>query len=367
MLGGLSMRTAKVSYKTIQFLILFAILIPLLAGCGGGGGNSSNGNHGMADYLNDPNYPQEFFTTATPEEVGMDSHLLADCTSLSSNIHSILVVRNDRLIFEVYGKDGGRQLTPDDQHIQYCATKAIISALAGIAIQDGTIKSLQDPVIPYFINDVIANISPTKRLITVEDLLTMRSGLTQTSDEEIMSADEAGLVALNKPMWHKPGSTFVYNDYDPCVLNSLLYRATGQTPENYAKEKLFGPLGITDFHWIADKKGVSISWQLYLRPRDMAKFGYLFLKQGMWKDTQVVPASWVTTSTQSHVITSGHGGFDYGYYWWLAPYGGYQALGINGQRIMVFPDKNLIITFTANAPEDSVIDKIAQKIVKSIQ
>lgn len=368
------MKNLRTSTELRLFFLILLFTLPVLAGCGGGINYS-----GLRDYLHDPNYPQEFFETATPEDVGLDSNVLDLCANAQNSygIHSMLVIRNDKLVFERYG-DGivngvylygadftngvQHQFTPDDTHNIQCSTKSIISALVGIAINEGTIH-LDDPVVPYFTDTVIKNMSPAKSRITIEDLLTMRSGTQWISDDTpMLNSDEAGVYALNMPMAHEPGTYFQYNSSDPCIINSIIYRTTGKIPEDYAREKLFGPLGINDFHWVTDHSGINIAYGLYMRPRDMAKFGYLYLKQGIWNGVQVVPASWVTTSTQDHVGTT-----KYGYYWWMEFPGGYNTSGLGSQFIFVFPDKNLVIVFTANLASDNyACENAVQRILDSI-
>lgn len=364
------MTNIKTSSVLKLFFFVLLLMLPLLTGCGG----VSLPNE-LRDYLNDPNYPQDFWTTATPEDVGLDSAVLNSCanTQTAYGIHSILVIRNDKLVFERYGLDeqnGNRQFTPDEAVVLHSVTKSFTSALIGIAINDGYINSLQDHAVSYFAGTTIPNMSAAKGRMTIEDVITMRSGLQwdegPTEWTALAGAHDAGLYTLSQPMATEPGTVWEYNTGNSAILASIIYRATGKIPENYAREKLFGPLGITDFHWTTDQGGINLGGsELYLRPRDMAKFGYLYLKHGVWNGVQIIPSSWVDVSTQQHTETGSYY-TGYGYHWWRYPNNGYTALGRFSQYIIIFPDQNMVITFTAYLEDANVIDTIVQNILRSI-
>lgn len=378
------MNNPKIGGIFIKATLILLFLLPLLTGCGGG----ATAVDRMKDYLNDPAYPQDFWETATPEDVGMDSGKLIQGSNISPGANSILVVRHGKLVFERYslGQQGpptssgpvapNHQILPDEPQILYSATKSITSALIGIALNEGCIKNLQDPVLPYFPDITPQNMSTRKTHITVEDVLTMQSGLEWTESDPdcdgLYGTYDSVQYILDKPMVSEPGTVWNYCTGNSTILTSMIYRTTGKTPDAYAREKLFGPLGITNFHWDADGKGVNFGGsRLYLTSRDMAKFGYLYLKRGLWGGIQVIPASWVDTSTVKH--TSAGAGADYGYHWWMwsGSYSGYMAGGALGQRIFVCPEKDLVLVVTAfiypNSTADQVMYQITQNVLAAVK
>lgn len=148
------------------------------------------------------------------------------------------------------------------------------------------------------------------------------------------------------------------------------------TLQKYAEPRLFEPLGITDYRWGEDSQGITIgAWDLYLTPRDMAKFGYLYLHDGLWDGAQIVPADWVDQSTQSHVVFENAGQGDrtgYGYQWWVYPQSdAFAAQGLEGQLIVVVPNANMVIVFTAQLRDDAatplrlIMDYIAPAILST--
>ena len=142
----------------------------------------------------------------------------------------------------------------------------------------------------------------------------------------------------------------------PHLLSAIIQKTTGSTLEAYARTKLFEPLGITDISWDADPQGITLgNTGLALRPRDMAKFGYLYLHRGQWDGEQLVPEEWVESATTKHIETKGlmNAAEDdgYGYLWWIDSFGGYSAHGYSGQYIFVLPDLDMVVVFTAGLEE----------------
>jgi hypothetical protein len=154
----------------------------------------------------------------------------------------------------------------------------------------------------------------------------------------------------------RPGTTFYYDSGLPHLLSAILQKATGMTLQEYAQQKLFDPLGISDVSWAADPQGVTLgSTGLMLRAPDLAKLGYLYLQHGRWNGTQVLPEEWITASTRKHMETQGlmNAAEDdgYGYLWWIDGWGGYSAHGFGGQYIFVFPALDMVAVFTSGLPD----------------
>jgi CubicO group peptidase (beta-lactamase class C family) len=156
---------------------------------------------------------------------------------------------------------------------------------------------------------------------------------------------------MDQSMATDPGRVFVYCSGATEMLVEILKKATGKQADDYAAEHLFKPLGITKFYWKRTPTGLpDAEGGLYLTKRDLAKFGYLYLKNGMWENGRIIPHEWIKVSTAPAVDASG--GMKYGYQWWVLPYQGgaqnyaYAARGYGGQALIVVPEYNLIAVFT---------------------
>jgi CubicO group peptidase (beta-lactamase class C family) len=278
-------------------------------------------------------------------------------------LDSILVVRNGYIVYEDYPDP----VTFDEStiHVLYSVTKSFTSALVGIAIQQGYIGGVHDSVISYFPNRTIANLDARKQAMTIEDLLNMMAGMEwdewtypysdmHNSYLQMMYSADCVQFMLDRPMAAEPGTVWVYNSGATHLLAAVVQQATGQTPSQYANQVLLGPLGITDVYWAPDPQGLNYGGHaLHLQPRDMAKFGFLYLNNGTWADQQVVPAAWVTQSQQSAVYP--WGGTGYGYQWWKQlPFGTYEARGLNNQWIIVQPENRLVVVLTASDTEGRI-------------
>jgi len=309
-----------------------------------------------------PYWPTDQWRTSTPEEQGIDSARLADMLASIREqklaIDSVLVTRHGYIVAEVYMPPN----QPDAVHRLYSCTKSVISALVGIAIAEGDLEGVSQPVLDLFPDRTIKNLDANKRALTLESLLTMSAGLDWPDADMGMTYQMASRrdwvqFVLDRPTVALPGTTFVYNNGLPHMLSAILQQVTGMPTLTFAQQKLFDPLGITPeaYLWETDPLGIANgSWGLWMTSRDMAKFGYLFLNKGQWDGQQVVPADWVDLSTQSHIAVDdeGHG---YGYLWWVYPEQGYYAAqGLAGQYIFVIPGADMVVVFTGNLEGDSM-------------
>ena len=304
-------------------------------------------------------WPTNGWRASAPEEQGMDSYTLLQMFRTIDeeylDIHSVVVVRNGYIVAEKYYSFYAK----DTQHMLYSCTKSFISALIGIAIEDGYINGVDEPVIDYFPDHSFDNQDERKRSMTLEDLLTMRPGLDwnegmQEYQDMMASSDWVGYV-LNKSMVVEPGTQFNYCSGCSHVMSAIIQESTGVNTLEYAQRKLFEPMNITNFHWELDVNDIpNGGWGLKMIPRDMAKFGYLFLNNGIWDGEKIIPAKWIRESTQTGLATGE--GVDYAYQWWVYPASKlYAAQGRYGQKIIVVPDLELVIVFTANMEDTSPI------------
>jgi CubicO group peptidase (beta-lactamase class C family) len=332
--------------------------------------------------------------TANADSVGVDSARLTALTGSirawpELGVHAILIERDGKLIYEEYfdGFDErwGQQLgqvsmTTETKHDLRSVTKSVVSALVGIAHGEGVIPSLDQPVVRWFPEYPELD-TPDRRRVTLAHVLSMTSGFEWNEDvpyndprnDEIrMTRDPQPLrYALSCPFAANPGSDYKYNGGLTQVMAAVLVRATKTPLQEYARAKLFEPLGITDVEWVGDLAGMpSAASGLRLRARDLAKFGSLYLHGGQWNGRQVIPVTWVELSTRRQFRfrpsptrdrTGGDAGgeFGYGYFWWYSCYPSAArlieartAVGNGQQRIFVLPGLDIVVTILAGRYND---------------
>lgn len=305
-------------------------------------------------------WPGEDWRTSSPEEQGIDSNILYPYISKAqvradpySRIDSMVIVRNGYLVTEVYAP----YKTKDHHYDLYSATKSVISALVGIAIHEGHISGVEAKMMDFFPEYRSETMDPLKETITIRDLLRMSAGFEwpewenpATEDDpagEMMRSFEPVKFILDKPLVTKPGEVFNYSTAESWLLSEIITRATGMNTAEYAKLKLFEPLGITNYGWDLLRDGVPAN--LELTTRDMAKFGLLYLNKGIWNGEQIVPSDWVEQSTTKQIDTHVDQEADgYGYQWWINSFGGYSAKGMFGQYIVVLPESNIVAVFQSH-------------------
>jgi CubicO group peptidase (beta-lactamase class C family) len=305
-----------------------------------------------------PYWPTDGWRETTPEQQGMDSELLAEMLEeviqRGHDIDSISVIRNGYLVLDV-SIDPYRS---SNKHIIHSCTKSIVSALIGIALQQGYLESVDQPLLEIFANREVVNLSTEKQSITLEHLLTMSSGLECRDSylyrwrgiEAMLESDDWVQYMLGLPMAEPPGTYFEYCNGGSFLLSAIIQETTGLSSEAFARQNLFEPLGISDIDWPSNPKGISIGWgELRMLPLDMAKIGYLYLKEGVWDGEQIVPQEWVSASTKKHIDATLQDG--YGYQWWVDTPDVYMALGYAGQFIFVAPENDLIAVFTSDLSE----------------
>jgi CubicO group peptidase (beta-lactamase class C family) len=305
-----------------------------------------------------PIWPTRGWQTSTPEEQGMDSAALAELVAYGEahSFDSLLVVRHGRIVAEAYYAP----YTGGVLHEIFSATKAVTGTLLGKAYKDGLLDRLDHPVLDFFSDRRIANVDDRKKGITVQNLLDMTSGLDwdqgfeggkQQTMQDMYRASNQIQFILDRPMAHPPGEVFNYSNGNPNLVSAIITRLTGEPAENYAREKLFAPLGIANWYWDRDPQGLTIGdGMLFLLPRDMAKIGYLYLHRGQWEGKPILPAGWADVLNHTSVNT--HASYDaslsYSNFFWILPeHRVFLANGKDGQNIAVFPDLDIIAVTTA--------------------
>lgn len=298
-----------------------------------------------------------YLAQTTPEAQGMNSEVLAQGIEYflenreTYRIHNVVVIRSGHVVLNA----GFYPFSSHWRHDLASVTKSLTSTLIGIAIDQGHIAGVETPVLEFFPDLTIANLSPRKERMTLEHLLTMRSGYecdptnSEATLTEMTNSPNWVQFALDLPMAEEPGQRRVYCSPNVHLLSAIIERATGMSTLDFAQEHLFEPLAIIDLEWLADPQGVHRGWgDLHLSPLDMSKFGALYLDEGRWGDRQIVSSWWVeeaSTGAGQHV-PGWPAGEGYSYLWYYAP-GYYYASGRGGQLIFVFPDENLVVGFNA--------------------
>jgi CubicO group peptidase (beta-lactamase class C family) len=324
-------------------------------------------------------WPTQEWRTSSPEEEGMDSKELAKLVDWGTthNFDSLLVQRHGKIVAEAYYVSyGAVSLGARGPHHVYSVTKSIIGTLTEIAWKDSVLDSLNHRVLDFFDPRSIANVDQKKEAITVQNLLDMTSGIEWTeqvfsiipataTDVQMANSLDRVKFVLDRPMSSPPGDIFNYNSGNPHLLSAILTKLTGMSALEYAKAKLFGPLGISDVFWSFDPQGISIGgWGLYLKPRDMAKIGYLYLRNGVWEGKQLLPPEWV--SKVSHPTVETHlNGFWYSNFFWVLPDKHvYMALGRYGPAIMIFPDLDVVAVTTGHKgyPSSEFADAVSGSV-----
>jgi CubicO group peptidase (beta-lactamase class C family) len=273
------------------------------------------------------------------------------------DINSILLIRDGKLVLEEYFYG----FTADSLHQLRSATKSFTSALTGIAIDKGLLKDTSQKIAQLFKGYDLGDDS-RKQKIFIADLLTQRSGLACDDDDNNSPGNETKIyptgdwikTILSLPMAGEPGKQASYCSGNVLLLDRIVEKVSGQSLHNFAAKNLFTPLGIRKFVWdfVPDQTHQESFGQLALRPRDMAKFGLLYLNQGQWNGKQVVSREWVAASLHKQTDLRDLG---YSYLWWCEDlrsggkvFRGIAAKGNGGQRIFLWPDQHMIAVITAS-------------------
>lgn len=319
-----------------------------------------------------PYWPTEGWRTSTPEAQGMDSARLARMVEFlaqtEAQVHSLLIIRNGYVVAEA----NFHPYRADIPHVLQSVTKSVTSALIGAAMEQGLIRDADQPVLDFFPNKA-ANLSSEKRAMRLRHLLTMTSGLRwsetpygspDTTFGQMEASDDWARFVLDLPMARAPGGVFNYSSGDSHLLSAVLRKATGERPLDFARETLFNPLGVTGVRWLTDPSGLHAGgFGLSLRPRDLAKIGYLYLRGGVWDGTRILARDWVQASTKGQVAASTYG-YRYGYGWWVDAQGVPSAEGTGGQQMTLLADLDLIAVVTAGSSTDFPLKTLLNAFIR---
>jgi CubicO group peptidase (beta-lactamase class C family) len=300
-------------------------------------------------------WPTDGWTSAAPEDLGLDDELIGDMLeeiqSKNLTVHSLLVVYRGVIIAEEYSPPYQQA----SKHAIYSVTKSIVSGLVGIAIDKGYLEGVDQPVLPFFPEYHLGIEKTRKQDLTIEHLLTMSSGLADASEGLDAQQDWIKYI-LDLPLISEPGSEFSYNSGNTHLLSAILQKSSSLSTRDFADVFLMKPIGIQDYTWERDPQGINLGgWGIRMTSRDMARIGYLYLNQGVWDGTQVIPSEWVDASTQAYFTVPNPlepWGLSMGYSWWIHDDGPFAAHGSGGQFIYVIPDADLVVVITADVPDE---------------
>lgn len=304
-------------------------------------------------------WPTTQWLTASPEDEGIDSAALTKLVGFGKTIRldSLLITRHGRIVLDASYAPFSSELP----HVVNSTTKAVVGSLIAILLKDNVLDSLDHPVLDFFPGRDIANLDDRKKAITVRHLLNMTSGLDwdeglgdgkELSLQELRRSPDWVKYVLDRPMAHAPGEIFYYNSGGTHLLSAIITKLTGKSAADYANAKLFAPLGIAPPHWLSDPQGLSIGgFGLSLKPRDMARFGYLYLRGGQWGDQRILPADWI--ETVNHATVDMHTTFEpalryANLFWTLPDHHVIMTVGYHCQVIMVLPEQDIVAVITAH-------------------
>jgi CubicO group peptidase (beta-lactamase class C family) len=371
-------------YQTVAKLSALLVIVLVSGGCGG----ASSG-----DAPPPPSPPPETFSYSVPQDIGdgwqvddlaaegFDTQMIVDMMDAILNdaypgIDSVAIARNNKLL--LYWYDRGRELdqfdawinnTTPERHVLHSTSKSFTSALIGIAIDQGYIASTQVRFLDLFDYTDYENWDPRKADITLEDALTMRFGFRWNEWSRPYTDPLNHLVNLENnnvdwpkalldlPMASDPGTTFAYNTAGTIAIGKALENATGEWLAQFANTHLFFPMQIMDARWWSPYSLANGGSGLFLRTRDLAKFGQLYLDGGIWQGQQLISAEWIADSVVRRVDLSDVLSFSegYGYQWWLdeLPYQSqlletWVTSGYGGQYLFVIPGLELVVAFTGH-------------------
>ena len=368
-------------------------------------------------------WPQEHWAVSTPQQEGVDEQGITSLvkeisTGTYGSVDHLIITRNGRIIADhQYSVDYDEILANSDTpntkgsksipvqfnyddtswhpffdgtnlHTLQSVTKSVTSLAFGIAIDKGLIKGVEQPIYPYFTKYKYDLTDPRKSEITIEDLLTMRTGIdwyTEGGYENnlhstiIMENSNNWLqYILDRPMDRKPGTLYEYNDGSSVLLGKVLSEATGMRADKWTEQNLFKPIGINQHKWKLTPKGeADTEGGLYLSNYDLARVGYLFLRKGQWEDKQVVSEQWINQSVTRAVkdispdnnrVSPG-----YGYQWYILEKNGaliYLGSGYGGQYLIVAPDVDIVIavnSWSTHKKSKKSLYSVLMNIITSIK
>lgn len=363
--------------KKYHIVFIVFILLLFISGCSKEVETSKESNKVVSvdksDLAETAPWPTKAWSTASPEQQGVDNEILMNADKRINenypNIYSLLVIRHGYLIYEKYYQG----MNENNANPVYSVTKSVMSALTGIALQEKLIQGVDQKNSEFFPEYFTQIDDIQKNEITIKNVLTMTGGL-ESIDTDYYSYFTSGdwlSYAINKPLTDNPGEKFVYNTGLTHFLSGIITKTSEMSTKDFADKYLFSCIGVSVDNWVSDNNGYyGGGYGISMKPVDMAKFGYLYLNNGLWDGKQIIPKEWIEESTRKQV--SANIDMDYGYLFWLQTiqdkvhnkeYFTYRGDGAGGQKIMVIPDLDMVVVITANENSSSNDNTDTQDVI----
>ena len=329
-------------------------IFTLLSACGGGGGSESAPapqpqppatppatpvDTGCSVTVSEGPFelvwPRDAWEIRSPESQGLCPDQLEDASNYAfatgNATGAVLIIKNGYIVFERYAED--RDI--DDMVTSWSVGKSITSMLMGIALEDERITNL-DQSVSAFVRDWAVD---SREDISVDHIMTLRAALTEPDGGQLYSATDQLTMAVDRELVGEPGEKHVsYSNADVMVAGEVLAQATGMNAHEYLNLRVGQSIGFSGDWWVDVPGKVMTYCCMDSTPRDFARFGLLYARNGMWIEEQVVPSEWIAESTQPALEEE-----TYLYYWWPVARGGFGAFGIQGQMVVIYPEFDLVV------------------------
>ena len=300
-----------------------------------------------------------------PEETGISSvaiaQFLKECEEINYKLSTLHIVRHDKAVAEA----ARFPFCALDKRLVYSVSKTFTSTAIGIAVREGLLH-VDDVVLDYFPECHNLDMDEKARTIRIRHLLTMSTGHGADTVGDMCNGTRPWPeIFFTGKMQYEPGTHFVYNSGGTYMLSELIGRVSGMCMMDWLQKHVFDPLGITDVSWDKHGENNTGGWGLLIAPRDLTRLGLLYLHKGVYNGKRILTREWVEEATYPHISTNGQGGAGwgrhYGYQIWENSPGSYRADGAFGQYCMVFPEKDMVITTTAEEADASRIFPLIEK------
>jgi CubicO group peptidase (beta-lactamase class C family) len=307
-----------------------------------------------------PANAQDALPRGIPEKEGVQSTAIIDFINAANHgrteFHSFMFLRHGKVIAEGWWNPYG----PNLKHTLYSTSKSFTAAAVGFALAEKKLK-LDDKVVSFFPNELPNPISSYLEELTVKDALMMSDGMDPDPTGKVTSDTNWARAFLALPIVNEPGTKFLYNSTGTYMLSAIVQKVTGQKVIDYLRPRLFEPLGIFGEDWEISPQGVNTGgWGLRLRTEDMAKFGQLYLQDGVWKGKRILSKEWVKEATTMKIMQNpkaSPAAMDssdwlqgYCYQMWRCRHNAYRADGAFGQFIIIMPDQDAVVAIQAETP-----------------
>ena len=290
---------------------------------------------------------------SAPESQGIPAAaitaLLDAIARTGAGLHSLMLVRHGHVVAEGWWAP----YAPELPHVLFSLSKSFASTAVGLAVAEGRL-SVDDPVVSFFADALPPVVSENLAAMRVRHLLSMSTGHDADVTSAVQSAADGDWVRafLAQPVQHRPGTHFAYNSAATYMLSAIVQRLTGERMLDYLGPRLLAPLGITGATWERCPRGIDVGgWGLSVRTEDIAAFGQLYLRQGVWRNQQIIPAAWVDEATRRQVSNGDDPDSDwaqgYGYQFWRCRHNAYRGDGAFGQFCLVLPEQDAVLAITS--------------------